>query len=560
LRYQCLVFIVMLFCLLCNALTAKQNPCLTNTSFEKYNSKDDLPGWRKALWGRDGLSPTIWSGVTRSDSPSGKRSAQVEITGAPHFAALAQEISTLTPGQWYEASVMLRTENIQGHGVFLAVEYWKNNGSDGSAGCINSECLIGNNLWTRATVKFLAPGKDYKCILSLWNAGGPGKAWFDDVRVVKITAPSFDESKRRVLDGPFWGMFTCYAEYLHKYGDDMKTAGVYWQRQGMGALGDSQKGLAERLGMAYQLCFDGMPAATNKDDICYPVTESNECLKYVQGCLNAATKTARVWEVYNEPNTDLRWNLKGYTETIKLMGREVKSRRPDDAFATGGLAAYQAGYVSGMLKNGADKILDMVLLHPYGVDEALDTLLYAVGDGCNKYNRSDMAVAINETGWPTYDPATGLESHSWFVSESEQSSNLVKLYVQGLAHRLSFVTWLGWNDLQVSDQARNMGLVRVDGTRKPAYNAFTFMTRTIGDRKIVKWSYADNGARIYQLGNDKPVWLVWNALSDSDVLVDVGSSKVFVCDIYGTKLTVLPASGKISLKAVYEPRYLVPVN
>ena len=113
-----------------------------------------------------------------------------------------------------------------------------------------------------------------------------------------------------------------------------------------------------------------------------------------------------------------------------------------------------------------------------------DRRRHAVGDACATYGRPDMAIAINETGWPTYDPATGLEYHKWFVLEAEQASNIVKLYIQGLSHKLSFVCWLGWNDSPTGDQSRNMGLIRMDGSKKPAYHAFAFMTKTIGDRRI----------------------------------------------------------------------------
>ena len=104
-----------------------------------------------------------------------------------------------------------------------------------------------------------------------------------------------------------------------------------------------------------------------------------------------------------------------------------------------------------------------------------------------------------------------------------------------------------------------MGLVRIDGSKKPAYHAFAFMTKSIGNRRIADWSY-NNGTRVYKLGNDKPVWVIWNALGNAEVVVDVGASKFFLCDMYGTKLTVMPQSGKIGVKAVYEPRYLIPAD
>ena len=517
-------------------------------------------GWGAGAWGaastRRGRHLEC---AEQSGLPSGKRAWQATTTRR-HFSCLAQNLKELVPGRWYEVTAMIRCDQLDGHGCFLAVEYWKKDDSDGGEGCINSPSLIGTCDWTKATVRFLAPGNDYRCVVTCMQAGGPGTSSFDDVVVRPIDRPTFDNGKRRVLDSPYWGMFTCYANFLHQYGEDMKSAGVYWQRMGTAALHQEQKGIAQKLGMAYAMCLDGMPKPEEKDDPCYPVTSTPAYQQWLDGCIQAADPTVRVWEVFNEPNTHLDWGLRGYTNLLKLVGKTIKQHRPGDLAATGGFAAYQAGYIAAVLRDGAGEWVDMVMLHPYAVDEALDTLLYAVGDACATYGRPDMAIAINETGWPTYDPATGLEHHSWFVSEAEQASNIVKLYVQGLSHKLSFVCWLGWNDLQISDQCRNMGLVRIDGTKKPAYHAFALMTKTIGERRIEDWSYGDNGARVYKFGKDKPVWVVWNALGDAEVTVDVGANKVFLCDIYGTKLTVMPQSEKIKVKAVYEPRYLIPVD
>ena len=464
------------------------------------------------------------------------------------------------PGQWYELTAMIRCEQLDGQGCFVAVEYWKKGPSDGGKGCINSPNLVGTRGWEKATVRFLAPGRDYRCLVCCYQAGGIGNAWFDNIAVRHIARPTFDNSKRRVLDGPYWGMFTCYANYLHQYGNDMKLAGIHWQRMGTAALDPHQKDLAHKLGMVYAMCLDGMPKPDKNDDPCYPVTSTPAYQKWLDKCVKAADPTIRVWEVFNEPNTNLNCEPAGLYEPVEVGRKTIREKRPGNLAATGGLATYIAGYVAAVLPRGAGQWIDMVMLHPYAVDEALDTLLWAVSDACATYGRPDMAIAINETGWPTYDPATGLKYHNWFVSEAEQASNMVKLYVQGLSHKLSFVCWLGWNDLQVSDQCRNMGLVRIDGTKKPAYHAFAFMTKTIGDRRIANWTYRDNGTRVYKLGEDRPVWVVWNAIGDAEVVVDVGPSKVFLCDIYGTKLLVTPQSGKIEVKAVNEPRYLMSVN
>lgn len=533
---------------------------LDNASFEEMDEKGMPCGWNAGVWGAERLDvASIWGIMEQPGVPLGARAARVVATGR-HFSTLAQEMKNLTPGRWYEVTAMIRCEQLDGHGAFIAVESQKKDGTDNGSGCVSSPNMIGTSDWTTASVRFLAPGNDYRCVVSCYQAGGPGTSLFDNIVVRPIERPTFDNSKRRVLDGPFWGMFTCWPNYLHQYGQEMKSAGVYWQRMGTAALHPDQRDVAQKLGMAYAVCLDGMPNPDDKTDPCYPVTSSAVYRKWLAKCVQDANPTVRTWEVFNEPNTNLEWNLRGYTNLLKLVGKVIRQERPGDLAATGGFAAYQAGYVAAVLRDGAGESIDMVMLHPYVIDEPLDCLLYAVGDACAAYGRPDMAIAINETGWPTYDPATGLEDHKTFVSEAEQAANIVKLYVQGLSHKLSLVCLLGWNDFQTSDHSRNMGLVRVDGTKKPAFHAFAFMTRTIGDRRIAGWSYEDNGTRVYKLGKDKPVWVVWNALQDAEVTVDVGANDVFLRDIYGTRLTASPQRGDIIVKATREPKYLDSAN
>lgn len=514
--------------------------------------------WRRIAWGCENATDSACSVVEMPDAPAGRRAAQIDAR-INQISCFAYDLSGLTPGQWYEVSAMLRCENAVGQGTFIQIEYWQKGYSSGS---IDSEHLVGTVPWTRASVQFQAPGKEYHQLLSWWQFGGPGRSWLDDVALRRIDPPANDLSRRRVLEAPFWGMFTCYANYLHQYGKDMKAAGVYWQRQGCSALAPEQQKVAADLGMAYEMCLDGMPAATDPNDPCYPLTSTAAYRAYVEDCLRQAGPTIRIWEVFNEPNTNLAWTLPGYANLLCLAGQIIKAARPEAIFATGGFTSPEIGYAEACLKRGADRYLDLVLCHPYGVDEALDSRLVAFNAAFARCRRPDLALAVNETGFPTWDPATGCAPNDWFVSEKDQAAKIVKLHVQALAHRLSFVTYLGWNDFtEVSDQARNMGLIRVDGSAKPAHTAYTFMTRTLGSRKVAAWTYQpDTGARVYTFTGAKPVWVVWNALNDTEVTVDTGTTEVLRRDLMGTALSVGPERGPVTVAATRDPVYLVPVE
>ena len=524
-----------------------------------------LGRWIPVAWGTPAATRNAMTIVEAATAPDGKFVAQIdnEVSQISVFAySLGKE--DLQPGTWYEITAQIRTEDLGGQGAFLNVEFWDHGYG---AGSVDSEHLCETVGWTSASVRFVAPPAKYNVNISLWAFGGPGKAWFDDVRLRQIPPPRIDTSKRTVLEGPFWGMFTCYANYLHQFGKDMKAAGVYWQRQGTSGLAPENQKFMEQNGMAYQMCLDGMPKAKDSKDPCYPVTDSREYKSWLQGCADQAGKSVRVFEVFNEPNTHVGWTLPGYANLLILVGETLDShpKGKDILLATGGFTSPQIGYTEACLKRGADKLLDLVLLHPYAVDEPLDSQLHAIAAACNRTDRADIAVAINETGFPTWDPETGIAVNPWFVSEKDQTVKVVKLHLQALSHKLSFVTYLGWNDFlpEPSDQAKNMGLIRLDGSPKPAHQAYTFMTKTLGPKpRIMEWTYNPNGTRVYQFAQPgrEPVWVVWNAIGDTEATVDVGKLQVFPCDVYGAKLTVVPVSGQVKIAAGYEPTYLVPMD
>lgn len=459
----------------------------------------------------------------------------------------------------------MRTEKLIGQGAFLMAEFWK--GANGIGG-IDSEHIVGTTDWQTARVRFLAPSSAYSVKISLWAFGGTGDAYFDDVRIKQIPAPAAKESSRRLIDGSPWGMFTCYANYLQQYAVSMGDAGVKWQREGSGALWrDNQNLIGNICKMSLQYCLDRMPAPTDPNDPLYPITNSAEYSKYLQNTLAEAGPEVRVIEVYNEPNVVVAYTLPAYANLLNLVGKTLKSdpNHKNILMGSGGMAFLDIGYMEACLKRGSDKWLDVILFHPYCVDEALDSHLDAMWNMVDRCGRPDMALAINETGFPTWDPATGIKFNACFVSEQEQAVDIVKLHVQSIAHKISFVTYLGWNDFapEPSDHAKNMGLIRVDGSPKPSLTAYKFMTQTLGEKPVIaNWTYAADGTRVYniQVANGKTVRVVWNAIRKADVSIDLGQTRAFLCDVFGTKLTAAPVTGVYKLTADDNPVYLVPTE
>lgn len=553
-RFVSLKILILVFCIGISPM--KGDPVIQNASFEESGANGFPAYWTK--WNNVGVDTSkTCSAVQRADAPNGKIVAQLSPT-SPQITIISQNLQKLVPGQWYEVSAMMRCENALGHGCRLSVEYWQGSAAYGS---LDSEPMIGTQGWKKVFVRFQAPSKKYRVQLDFSQSGASGTMWADHFRIKKIATPSFDVQKRKVLDTPLWGMFPWPYDQFERIAPEMSEAGVYWIRMGGGSTAPEMQKIAQKYGMVFETCLDGMPGANDPKDMCYPVTNSTHYLGYLNPYIEKPAPQVRILELFNEPNLVAHWGLEGYSNLLNFAGKAIKDTKTNVLVGTGGFGLPYIGYVEACLKRDKAKVTDIVLIHPYCVDEGLDSHLWAVTEACNRAGRSEIYVAINETGWPTWDPDTGYKDLSQFVSEETQASNIVKLHVQALAHRISFINYLTWQDFTSDgDQSHNMGLLRVDGSKKQSYYAYRFMTKTIGSRRVKDWSYENTGTRIYRFDGAKPLWVVWNALRNADITIDTGETAVFPCDIFGAKTTVTPVQGKVELNVGDEPIYLVPAE
>jgi hypothetical protein len=176
---------------------------------------------------------------------------------------------------------------------------------------------------------------------------------------------------------------------------------------------------------------------------------------------------------------------------LKLAYQQIKGADPTSMVLTGGLAPEDSAngsispsdFVTGMYQQGAKGSFDAVADHPYsfpflvsrsnpdsawGQMKSIHATMAANGDGLKK-------VWVTEFGAPTAGPGGGP------VSESTQSLMLSDVIAQ-----LRTYSWAGpllWYSFKdagtTSDTVENFfGLVRADGTKKPAYQLFASLTTT----------------------------------------------------------------------------------
>ncbi len=185
---------VALFCSLALAAHAAdpQPNLVRNPSFEKSAENSPLP----ADWRADA---TIYR---RIESSARDGAAALAYTNDdPERYRLATQTIPLQPGRRYQLTGWVRTENLVGKesGATFCIE-WSDKQGKWLGGSYPSG-VKGTRGWTKITGIVQVPEAAGRCTLSCYvRRGMTGRAWFDDVQVVRV----FEPPLRTVLTSPVY--------------------------------------------------------------------------------------------------------------------------------------------------------------------------------------------------------------------------------------------------------------------------------------------------------------------------------------------------------------------
>jgi polysaccharide biosynthesis protein PslG len=200
--------------------------------------------------------------------------------------------------------------------------------------------------------------------------------------------------------------------------------------------------------------------------------------------------TIRYWEVWNEPNSTSFNAGEGtafdYATLVRTAYAGVKAANPS---AKVGLTAanYDVGYlrqvIQGLAEQGAAGSFDFIALHPY------ELVLRMLGpNGELQYleivpnlrrmlrqaapDKAAVPIRLTEIG-----AALGGTSYGSGIDAALAASLLVKSYVLGIVQG---VEQLQWFEVKDGGGSQNFGLLDDDLSKRPAYYAFSTLTRLLG--------------------------------------------------------------------------------
>lgn len=196
------------------------------------------------------------------------------------------------------------------------------------------------------------------------------------------------------------------------------------------------------------------------------------------------------WQVWNEPNISTFWKPEPDPALYGALVRAVRLAFDGTPglggkkIVLGGMAYYSQipGRDRLMLQalkdNGTLRLVDVVAYHPYSdmpegdPDPADPDNFITRARAMNRFLRDAGVKTIwaTEFGWSTY---TGPADHQTHVSEQRQADYLARRLslMRTLDFDRVFVFALSDLDARVSERDQHYGLLRLDGTSKPSYQA-----------------------------------------------------------------------------------------
>lgn len=206
--------------------------------------------------------------------------------------------------------------------------------------------------------------------------------------------------------------------------------------------------------------------------------------EFVIEAVNRYKDRVKYWEIYNEPNLAVYWKgtPEQYLTLLENAYEEIKKADPNATVLSAGISNADFGWVKRMYELGWKPYFDILSIHPYSeygpLVEGSERWYYPnvakVLDVMAEYGDSGKDVWITEIAWNTAENAPHFKA-----TEEEQALYLTQAFDKA-NNEWSEVKKFFWYVIQdyLSDSPGEYGenyygLIRLDGTKKPSWYAYT---------------------------------------------------------------------------------------
>jgi hypothetical protein len=331
--------------------------------------------------------------------------------------------------------------------------------------------------------------------------------------------------------------------YLYRTrGDDMENvakkareAGVKWSREDF-----VWNNIEPRQGEFKWEFYDKMLDTANRNGItvyaivCYWTSWSknytsegvDQYVNYLRQLVRRYKGRVKQWEIWNEPNIFFWQGPKDlYAEMLKKSYAAVKEEDPSAQVLGISTAGIDGPFIDRMLQLGAP--FDILTIHPYRKtfeDTAFIHDLKTVSDRVKLPDGTRRPVWLTEMGWATHVPHHVLTQDFHPVSQRMHAQLIARTYLCSIVSGIDPRTF--WYNFRNDGEdpfyfEQNLGIIRRDGTPKPAYIVYATLAKMLEGMKYEQPIAAGPGILAHRFtstrNQGKQVIVLWNPDLDAEV-------------------------------------------
>lgn len=361
--------------------------------------------------------------------------------------------------------------------------------------------------------------------------------------------------------------------YLDRYhGADMeraasvaRDAGVKWSREGFSwgriepqrghfewAYYDGLVDTAKRYGISLYGLVHGWAPWTKP----YSAEGIENYLAFLKALVRHYHADVHHWEIWNEPNIFFWQGPKEmYAELLRRSYAAVKEADPDALVLGMSTSGIDYNFIARTM--ALDAPFDILTIHPYRKvlnDRALINEMKIVSDLVK-----GRPVWITEFGWTTLTPHNTLTQDFAPFTERQQAELLARAYLCILASGIH--TNISWYDFRNDGDdplyfENEMGMLYHDFRPKPAYWAYSTMTRLLEGQQATGPVDAGEGVFAYRFEGKGAVIALWSPEGDRTVTLPVAGKRVTLVNTIGESHEVRAGKVKVELHGG-APVYLI---
>ncbi|MHB1456138.1 MAG: endo-1,4-beta-xylanase [Armatimonadota bacterium] len=288
-----------------------------------------------------------------------------------------------------------------------------------------------------------------------------------------------------------------------------------------------------------------------KGDQSYPPKNLQDWSDFVYRMVSRYKGKVKYWEVWNEQNIAFfNGTIEQYSDLLKTAYVAAKKADPSCKVVFGGTAGVDIPYMEVIYGNGCGQYFDVMAVHPYQWgdtfnDDWFRSLLTDMHQLMVKNGDGWKEIWLTEFGWSTGDAG---------ITEDVQARLLAQCLITSLTMPELNVTKAFW--FSIKDWGGpGHGLLRDDGSRKPSFGAYRFVTQNLASAKYVKSLHQDD-TRCHLFSVDgKPVLASWRRDKSTGTLKLPDGWKW--TSIRRMDDTTRPLNGQTEVKVTHEPIFII---